>query len=71
MILVFIGIKLVLTYVHETWPSIPKIPTMASLVVIALILIVVTVASIIKVSRDPDAIAHTGRLLDEHGDADA
>ena len=70
VILVFIGIKLVLTYVHETWPSIPKIPTMASLVVIALILIVVTIASIIKVRRDPDAVAHAGRLLDEHGDPD-
>ena len=64
VILVFIGIKLVLTYVHETWPSVPKIPTMWSLVVIGIILVIVTVASVIKVRKDPTVIAHAGRLTD-------
>jgi tellurite resistance protein TerC len=64
VILMFIGVKLVLTYLHETWTSIPKIPTMWSLAVITLVLVIVTVASIVKVRRDPLAIAHAGRLLD-------
>jgi len=64
VILMFIGVKLVLTYLHETWPSIPKIPTIWSLAVIAVVLVIVTVASIVKVRRDPSAIAHAGRLLD-------
>ncbi|MDD2817244.1 MAG: TerC/Alx family metal homeostasis membrane protein [Candidatus Nanopelagicales bacterium] len=64
VILVFIGIKLVLTYLHETWPSIPKIPTAWSLIVIAVILVVVTLASLIKVRKDPSAVAHAGRLLE-------
>ena len=33
-ILVFIGVKLVLTWAHETWSQVPKIPTLASLGVI-------------------------------------
>ena len=63
-ILVFIGIKLVLTFAHETWSSVPKIPTVASLVVIAIVLVVVAVASIWKVRKDPSATAHAGRLTD-------
>jgi tellurite resistance protein TerC len=70
VILMFIGVKLVLTYLHETWPSIPKIPTMWSLAVIAIVLVIVTVASIIKVRRDPSAIAHAGRLLDDNEDSE-
>ncbi len=64
VILIFIGIKLVLTYLHETWPSIPKIPTTWSLIAIAVILIVVTWASLMKVRKDPSAVAHAGRLTD-------
>jgi len=63
-ILVFIGIKLVLTFAHETWSSVPKIPTVASLIVIAIVLVVVAVASIWKVRKDPSATAHAGRLTD-------
>jgi tellurite resistance protein TerC len=33
-------------------------------VVIGLILVVSTVASLIKVKRDPSAIAHAGRITD-------
>jgi tellurite resistance protein TerC len=62
VILMFIGTKLILTYLHETWYSIPKIPTLVSLAVIALILIVSTVASLIKSKNDPTAVAHAGRV---------
>jgi len=62
IILVFIGVKLILTFVHETYPVVPKIPTLFSLGVIALVLIVVTVASWIKVRKDPTARAHAGTI---------
>jgi len=62
VILMFIGVKLIMTYLHEIWYEIPKIPTLASLSVIALILIVSTIASMIKVKRDPTAQAHAGRI---------
>ena len=62
VILMFIGVKLILTYVHEAWNEVPKIPTLASLGVIAVILIVSTIASLIKVKRDPSAQAHAGRV---------
>ena len=62
VILMFIGVKLIMTYLHEIWYEVPKIPTLVSLSVIALILIVSTVASMIKVKRDPSAQAHAGRI---------
>ena len=62
IILMFIGIKLIMTYLHETWSQIPKIPTVGSLLVIALILAVSTIASLIKSKRDPSAHAHAGRI---------
>jgi tellurite resistance protein TerC len=62
VILMFIGVKLILTYVHEVWNEVPKIPTLVSLAVIAVILIVSTIASLIKVKRDPSAHAHAGRV---------
>lgn len=64
IILVFIGLKLILTFAHEMNTEIPKIPTVFSLVVIAVILIVVTVASLIKVRRDPGARAHAGTITE-------
>jgi tellurite resistance protein TerC len=69
-ILVFIGIKLIMTYAHEApWLIdqgilIPKIPIAVSLGAIAAILVVATIASIIKVRKDPDATAHAGRMSD-------
>ncbi len=66
VILVFIGVKLILTYVHELNPSVPKIPTLVSLAVIVLVLAVVTIASIIKVKRDPTARAHAGTITAPH-----
>jgi tellurite resistance protein TerC len=72
VILMFIGVKLIMTYLHETWTEIPKIPTLVSLAVIAAILIISTVASLIKVKKDPTAHAHAGRVTegkkpDSHG----
>ena len=69
VILIFIGFKLILTYFHEVFPeTVPKIDTIWSLVFIALVLIVVTIASWIKTRKDPDAIAHAGRLTDRRED---
>lgn len=62
IILMFIGVKLVMTYLHEIWYEVPKIPTLVSLSVIAMILIVSTVASLMKAKKDPEAIAHAGRI---------
>jgi tellurite resistance protein TerC len=62
IILMFIGAKLILTYVHEVFKEVPKIPTLLSLAVIGIILIVSTVASFIKTKKDPDAHAHAGRV---------
>lgn len=69
-ILVFIGVKLIMTYGHEAqWLiergiNIPKIPIAVSLGVITLILTVATIASAIKVRKDPSATAHAGKLSD-------
>jgi tellurite resistance protein TerC len=62
IILMFIGVKLILTYLHEVWYEVPKIPTVGSLSVIGLILVVSTVASLMKSKKDPSAIAHAGRI---------
>ena len=70
IILIFIGIKLVLTFVHEIYTEVPKIPTLWSLAVIALILIVSTVASLMKSKRDPEAKAHAGRITAAHHDGE-
>jgi len=70
IILIFIGCKLVLTFVHEVYKDVPKIPTLWSLAVIALILIVATVASLIKSKNDPEAKAHAGRVTGSHPSED-
>ncbi len=62
IILMFIGAKLILTYVHEVFKEVPKVPTVLSLTVIGIILIVSTVASFIKTKKDPNAHAHAGRV---------
>jgi tellurite resistance protein TerC len=63
-ILIFIGIKLILTYAHKVNEDWPKIETNVSLIVIAAILIISVIASMIKVRKDPTAIAHAGRTSD-------
>lgn len=62
VILMFIGVKLILTYVHEVNLDVPKIPTSLSLAVIGSILVITTVASLVKSRRDPSATAHAGRV---------
>ena len=62
IILMFIGVKLIMTYLHETWTQIPKIPTLTSLAVIGAILVISTVASLVKSKKDPTAVAHAGRI---------
>ena len=62
VILMFIGVKLIMTYLHEEFAQIPKIPTLLSLAVIGAILLISTVASYIKTKRDPSAQAHAGRI---------
>ena len=64
IILVFIGIKLILTFAHEMNTSIPKIPTPLSLAVIAAILVIATIASWLKVRKDPSATAHAGTVTE-------
>ena len=61
-ILIFIGGKLVMTYLHEQFHSIPKVPTSVGLIVIGAILLVSTVASLVKTKSDPSAKAHAGRI---------
>jgi tellurite resistance protein TerC len=68
IILMFIGVKLIMTYLHEVWYDVPKIPIVVSLLVIALILIISTVASLVKSKRDPSAVAHAGRVTGAHED---
>jgi tellurite resistance protein TerC len=58
----FIGVKLIMTYLHEVWNEVPKIPIVLSLLVIAAVLIISTIASLIKSKRDPSATAHAGRI---------
>ena len=66
VILMFIGVKLIMTYLHEQFDSIPKISTPIGLAVIGGILIVSTVASLIKSKSDPAARAHAGRVTSGH-----
>ena len=70
-ILVFIGAKLVLHWAHMHWAWVPEISTGASLVVIGVVLAVTTVASVIKVRRDPTAVAHAGTLVDQDSDPES
>lgn len=66
IILMFIGVKLIMTYLHEQFGSIPKISTPIGLAVIGGILLVSTVASLIKSKSDPAARAHAGRVTSGH-----
>jgi len=62
LILLFIGVKLVLHYLHMQDASIPEVSIGLSLAVIVAILTVATIASVIKARRDPTARAHAGSL---------
>jgi len=72
VILMFIGVKLIVTYLHEAFAEVPKIPTVVSLAVIGAILLISTVASFMKVKKDPTAQAHAGRIsADKKSDHDS
>jgi tellurite resistance protein TerC len=62
IILVFIGAKLILHYLHSQHARVPEISTGFSLAVLGVVLGASTVASILKTRRDPAARAHTGSL---------
>jgi tellurite resistance protein TerC len=63
VILAFIGVKLVLHWLHaDITTAAPEIGTPLSLGVIVVVLAVTTVASLMKVRRDPDTKAHAGSL---------
>ncbi|AGL18281.1 TerC family protein [Actinoplanes sp. N902-109] len=63
LILAFIGVKLVLHWLHEDiWHDAPQISTPVSLGVIVVVLAITTVASLLKTRSDPQAKAHAGSL---------
>jgi len=63
VILGFIGVKLILLFLHEdVSESVPEIPTPISLVVIAVVLLVTTIASVIRTRAHPEERAHAGAL---------
>ncbi len=63
IILAFIGVKLILHWLHvDIDDSVPEIPTLVSLGVILGILAVTIVASLVKTRNDPQAHAHPGSL---------
>jgi tellurite resistance protein TerC len=63
VILAFIGVKLVLHWLHsDITAAAPEISTPVSLTVIIGILALTTVASLLKTRRDPHAKAHAGSL---------
>jgi len=68
IILMFIGVKLIMTFLHEQYDSIPKISTPVGLAVIGGILVVSTVASIVKSKSDPSVRAHVGRITGSEKD---
>lgn len=65
LILIFIGIKLFLTYFHGLNNSVPKISTNASLAVIGIVLVAVFVASAVRIRADPGARGHVGRVTED------
>jgi tellurite resistance protein TerC len=75
VILAFIGVKLILTFLHEDISTaIPEVPTMLSLGVIVVVLTVTTVASLLRVRAHPEEKAHAGRVFGqpyEAGDSGA
>ena len=66
VILAFIGVKLILTFLHEVNPAIPHVPIAVSLGVILGILAVTTVASLVAVRRHPERRAHAGSVRGRH-----
>ncbi|HLZ39033.1 MAG TPA: TerC family protein [Mycobacteriales bacterium] len=61
-ILAFIGVKLILTFLHEVNPAIPHVPIALSLAVILGVLTATTIASLVAARRDPSRRAHAGSI---------
>jgi tellurite resistance protein TerC len=61
-ILAFIGVKLILTFLHEVNPAIPYVPIAVSLAVIVGTLTITMVASLLAARRDPSRRAHAGNV---------
>ena len=63
LILAFIGVKLILHWLHvDISPAVPEIPTLVSLGVILVVLAVTTVASLVKTRNHPEVKAHAGSI---------
>jgi tellurite resistance protein TerC len=62
VILAFIGVKLILHFVHQYAHGVPEISTGVSLVVIILALVVTAVGSLLQSPARPDQRAHVGSL---------
>jgi tellurite resistance protein TerC len=62
LILAFIGVKLILHFLHLRGVPVPEISTGASLGVIVVVLACTTGASVLKARADPSLRAHAGRL---------
>jgi tellurite resistance protein TerC len=58
----FIGVKLIMTYLHEKFHSVPKVPTGIGLGVISAIIAISVIASLIKSNFDKSVVAHAGRV---------
>jgi tellurite resistance protein TerC len=71
IILAFIGVKLVLHWLHkDISSSVPEVGIGVSLTVIVLVLVITTVASLLKVRKDPDTKAHAGSVRVRSSSAD-
>jgi tellurite resistance protein TerC len=67
VILAFIGVKLILVFVHEdVSTAVPAIPTAVSLAVILAVLTVTVAASLLHARTHPQQRAHTGALRAHH-----
>ena len=62
LILSFIGVKLILHFLHLHVPSVPEISTGVSLAVIVIVLATATLASLHKARTEPTLRAHAGSL---------
>ncbi|GAA1435671.1 TerC family protein [Microlunatus lacustris] len=71
IILAFIGVKLILHWLHvDISAAVPEIPTLVSLAVILVVLAVTVVASLVRTKSDPTLHAHPGSLKLTRGKKD-
>jgi tellurite resistance protein TerC len=68
LILAFIGVKLVLHFLHVQDFAVPEISTGVSLGVIVVVLACTTGASLVKARADPSLTVHAGRLREPRKD---